>query len=254
MRFIRNFFLALYNIHAAIWFIAIMFLILPGIFLVSLFGKIRGGNMVFYFLRFWAHTWFPLVGIWFKRIRYEAEDKDPVIYVANHLSYLDAAIAVKVMRLPFRPLGKIEMVKIPAFGFIYRQSVVLVDRKDARARAQSVRTMKATLKEGVSMLVFPEGTTNYTGQPLRHFHDGAFRMAIEMETDIRPVLYVDSNHRLRAKGLLSLTPGINRVVWLPKVSVKGLTLADLPALKKQVYDMMDTELRKYHNYPSLQPA
>ena len=104
------------------------------------------------------------------------------------------------------------------------------------------------------MLVFPEGTTNYTGQPLRHFHDGAFRMAIEMETDIRPVLYVDSNHRLRAKGLLSLTPGQNRVVWLPKVSVKGLTMADLPDLKKRVYDMMDAELRKYHTYPSLQPA
>ncbi|RFS24824.1 1-acyl-sn-glycerol-3-phosphate acyltransferase [Chitinophaga silvatica] len=244
----------IYVIYAAATFLGIMFLILPPIFLASLLGKHRGGNIIFYFLRFWAHTWFPLVGMPVTR-KYECEkDKDPCIFVVNHRSYLDAAIAVKVMRLPFRPLGKIEMSKIPFFGFIYKNSVVPVDRSSAPARAKSVREMMSALKAGISILVFPEGTTNDTDQPLRPFHNGAFRMAIELQIPIKPVLYLDAGDRLPHTGLMNISPGKCRVVFLPPVPVAGLTLDDINTLKQQVYEIMDKELRKYRKYPTLQPV
>lgn len=232
-----------YIIYAAIVFLAIMFLILPPIFVASFFGKVKGGNFVFYFLRFWSHTWFPAVGIRVKRIyKCDRKDKTPYVYVVNHRSYLDAALAVQVMRLPFRPLGKIEMKKIPFFGFIYKQSVVLVDRKDAKARSRSVREMIAVIKEGISILIFPEGTTNETDQLLQPFHNGAFRIAIETQTPIQPVLYLDNGDRLHAKGF-NLNPGRCRVVYLPPVPVAGLTMENLPALKQQVFDIMERELK-----------
>ncbi|QJB35595.1 1-acyl-sn-glycerol-3-phosphate acyltransferase [Chitinophaga oryzae] len=246
----------IYVVYAAIVFLSIMFLILPPIFLASLLGKEKGGNIIFYFLRFWAHVWFPAVGMRVTR-KYDGgkeKDKEPCIYVVNHRSYLDAAIAVKVMRLPFRPLGKVEMAKIPAFGFIYKNSVVSVDRSNAAARARSVREMMSALKAGISILVFPEGTTNESNQPLRPFHNGAFRMAIEMQIPIKPVLYVDAGDRLPHTGPMHLNPGKCRVVFLPAIPVAGLTLDDINTLKQQTYDIMDRELRKYRHYPTLQPV
>lgn len=231
-----------YLVYASIVFLAIMFLILPPIFLASFLGRVKGGNIVFYFLRFWSHTWFPAVGIRVKRIyKHDKNDKTPYVYVVNHRSYLDAALAVQVMRLPFRPLGKIEMKRIPFFGYLYKQSVVMVDRSDAKARSRSVREMIAMIREGISILIFPEGTTNPTESHLQPFHNGAFRIAIETQTPIQPVLYLDNGKRLHAKGF-NLNPGICRVVYLPPVPVEGLTMNDLPTLKQQVFDIMEREL------------
>lgn len=232
-----------YMLYAAIVFLVIMFLIIPPIFLASFLGKVRGGNIVYYFLRFWSHTWFPAVGIRVKRIyKHDKKDQTPYLYVVNHRSYLDAALAVQVMRLPFRPLGKIEMNRVPAFNIIYRNAVVMVDRSNARARATSVREMITMIKQGVSILIFPEGTTNETESLLQPFHNGAFRIAIETQTPIQPVLYLDNGKRLHAKGF-NLTPGRCRVVYLPPVPVNGLTMEDLPTLKQQVFDIMERELK-----------
>jgi 1-acyl-sn-glycerol-3-phosphate acyltransferase len=235
-----------YAIYAAILFLGIMLLILPPIFLASLFGRIKGGNIIFYFLWFWSKSWFPLVGMRVKRIYKCEKNNEPCIYVVNHRSYLDAALAVGVMRLPFRPLGKIELQKIPLFGFIYKNSVVLVDRANAKARSRSVREMMNTLKEGVSILIFPEGTTNESGKPLTPFHNGAFRIAIETQTPIQPVLYLDNGARLPHIGFFKINPGRCRVVYLPPVPVKGLSMDDLPALKQQVFDIMEKELLSWN--------
>ncbi|RPE12371.1 1-acyl-sn-glycerol-3-phosphate acyltransferase [Chitinophaga lutea] len=245
-------FRALYSVYALIVWLAIMFLILPPIVLVSFLGKVKGGNIVFYFLRFWAHVWFPAVGIFVRKTWKAPKSNDPCIYLANHSSYLDAALAVKVMPLPFRPLGKSELSRIPLFGLIYSRSVVPVDRSTAKGRAQSMRDMLYMIKRNVSLLIFPEGTTNETEQPLLPFHSGAFRIAIETQTPIRPVLYVDNHARLAKIKFLSLNPGPCRVVFLPLVPVEGLTMEDVPHLKKQVRHMMEEELRKYRNYQALQ--
>ncbi|OMP80292.1 1-acyl-sn-glycerol-3-phosphate acyltransferase [[Flexibacter] sp. ATCC 35208] len=236
----------MYTIYASIMFIGIMLLILPFIFLASFSGRIRGGNIIYYFLWFWSRTWFPAVGIIVKRIyKYDRTDKTPFIYVVNHSTYLDAALAVGVMRLPFRPLGKIEMQKIPLFGFIYKHAVVPVDRSDAQARSRSVRELIATIREGVSILIFPEGTTNDTDKPLTQFHNGAFRIAIETQTPLQPILYLDCKDRMPRSKLQRLNPGRCRIVYLPPVKVAGMTMDDLPVLKQQVFDIMEKELLNY---------
>ena len=80
------------------------------------------------------------------------------------------------------------MSKVPVFGFIYRNAIVTVDRSSTGNRAKSVRILKSIIKKGISVLVFPEGTFNMTNQPLKEFYDGAFRVAIETQTPVKPVL------------------------------------------------------------------
>ncbi len=109
--------------------------------------------------------------------------------------------------------------------------------------------MKSFLEKHVSIFIFPEGTFNETPAPLKDFFDGAFRIAIETQTSIKPVLFVDTVDRLHYRGVFTLTPGDCRVVFMEEVQVEGLTLKDLPELKKKVHALMDAGLRRYRTYP-----
>jgi 1-acyl-sn-glycerol-3-phosphate acyltransferase len=172
------------------------------------------------------------------------------IFVANHISYMDIPPIVLCMHQSFRALGKYEMVKVPIFGWIYRAAVVLVDRKNAAARAKSIRALKAAIKNNVSIFIFPEGTFNETKGPLKNFYDGAFRIAIETQTPLKPILFVDTLKRLHYRSIFELTPGMNRAVYLAEVPVDGLTVADLPTLKQHVYQLMEDGLKRYIQYPT----
>lgn len=134
------------------------------------------------------------------------------------------------------------MAKVPIFGFIYKNAIVTVDRSSAENRARSVLLLKSVLKKGISVLVFPEGTFNTTHQPLKEFYDGAFRVAIETQTPIKPVLLLNSYDRLHYASIFSLNPGKSRSVFLPEVSVEGLTVKDVGMLKEKVFEMMKEEL------------
>jgi len=238
---------AIYSIYAAITFIAVMLLIFPFAIISSFFGRIRGGNMVYRLCIVWADLWFPLIGVWHKRIFEVPHDKTKqYIFVTNHISYLDAAIIPKAYRQPVRPLGKVEMSKVPVFGFIYRNAIVTVDRSSPENRASSVRVLKSIISKGISVLVFPEGTFNMGTTPLKDFYDGAFRVAIETQTPVKPVLFLDAYTRMPYESLFLMTPGKSRIVYLDEIPVNGYTLENVKELKDKVYAVMEKKLVEYN--------
>jgi len=223
-----------------------MFAVLPLVMVASLFGRMKGGNFIYRICWIWADIWMFLLGIRHKNLYETPLNKNgQYIFVANHSSYLDIPILMKAIRQPVRVLGKMEMAKIPVFGFIYRNAVVTVDRSSADNRARSVQVMKSVLKRGVSIFIFPEGTFNMGTQPLKEFYDGAFRIALETQTPIRPVIFADSMDILNNKSIFSLRPGRSRAIFLEDVPVEGLTLRDHSKLKQTVMKKMDEALRKY---------
>src|SRR5262245_47901907 len=114
MQFLFKPFQWIYCIYAFIIFISIMLLLFPFVLVAALFGLIKGGNMIYRICMLWADIWFFLVGIWHQNI-YEQRmnTNQQYIFVANHISYLDAPIIVKAIRRPIRALGKAEMSKVP---------------------------------------------------------------------------------------------------------------------------------------------
>jgi 1-acyl-sn-glycerol-3-phosphate acyltransferase len=246
MRYMLRLLQFIYVLYAAVLFLVLMIPAFLLSMLASLMGSIKGGNLIYRICTAWADTWFLLVGIIHRNI-YEVPLREgvPYIFVANHISYLDAALLVKVFRKPMRPLGKIEMAGIPLFGYIYRKAIVVVDRSDPEKRNRSVDRLKAVLRKGISILVFPEGTFNETHRPLKSFYDGAFRIAIETSTPVKPVLFLDTYDRMPYDKALGLTPGKCRAVFLEEVPVAGLTTADVGALRERVYAIMEEGLKTY---------
>jgi 1-acyl-sn-glycerol-3-phosphate acyltransferase len=110
---------------------------------------------------------------------------------------------------------------------------VSVDRSSLENRIASLRILRSILSKGISVLVFPEGTFNMTNEPLKDFYDGAFRLALETHTPIKPVLFLDTHDRMNYKTLFSLNPGRCRIVYLDEIPVTDLKIADAALLKKQ---------------------
>lgn len=229
----------LYIFYALLLFVVFMIPVFLWSLLVWPLGRIRGGNLIYNACMLWGDVWFPLVGIRHRNLFQTPIRKgQPYIFVCNHISYMDTPSIVKALRQPVRPLGKIEMTRIPIFGFIYRNAIVTVDRSSIANRARSVQALKSILKKGISILVFPEGTFNETGKPLAPFYDGAFRIAIETGTPVKPMLFLDTHNRMHYRSVFSLNPGRNRCLFLDDIQTSHLTLKDVAALKEKVRNAM----------------
>jgi 1-acyl-sn-glycerol-3-phosphate acyltransferase len=249
MKFFNRLVQIIYCVYALIWFVVIMLVVFPFILIIAVSGGIKGGNFIYKLCAFWAKWWYIMVGIHHKEIYETPHDRSrQYIFLANHISYMDIPPIVRSIHQPVRVLGKYEMVKIPVFGWIYRAAVILVDRRDAEHRAKSVRALKAALKRGISIFLFPEGTFNETTEPLKDFFDGAFRLAIENQTPIKPLLFVDTLDRMHYRGFFELTPGKCRVVFLEEVPVTGYSMKEVQVLKQKVHEMMEAGLRRYRKY------
>jgi 1-acyl-sn-glycerol-3-phosphate acyltransferase len=237
----------IYSVYAIILFVVLMLLLMPAFVAVSFFGKIKGGNLVFKICSFWADMWLPLIGIHAYAIHQaKTTEQRPCIFVANHISYMDIPMLVKTVREPIRPLAKIEMSKIPLFGFLYRNATVMVDRSSNENRAASVKNLKYFLSKTVSICIYPEGTFNTTGKPLKEFYDGAFRIAIETGTPIQPVIYPDTIKRMHYKSIFSFTPGKCRAVFLETIPVQQYSLLQIKELKQLVHQKMEAALLQYN--------
>jgi len=222
-----------------------MFLALP-------FGKEKQSEHVYFICRYWAKILYFFMGIRHSEIFEAPHDFNRAhVFVGNHNSYMDIPSIVQLKHQPIRPLGKFESSKIPLFGLIYRQAVVMVDRSDPEKRAQSLRNLKAALEKHISIFIFPEGTFSMTEDyPLKSFYNGAFKLAIEMNIPIQPILLVDSVERMHFSSILSLTPGKHRVVYLETVEVSDYTIDRMNDLKDLVFKKMDEGLRRYRKYPN----
>ena len=248
MKLITKVFRFIFSIYGFACFLFTMLLLFPVFIFATFFGKIKGGNLIYSTCRFWGDCWFFLIGVIHKNIYEAPHDRDKqYIFVSNHISYFDIPVIMKaVKKQHIRILAKSEMAKVPLFGFIYKNAVVMVDRKNASRRAKSIRVLKSILTKNISVFICPEGTFNMTNAPLKSFYDGAFRIAIETQTPVKPILFLDSYDRLNYKSIFTLSPGRSRAVYLPETLTIGLTITDLHDLKQKIYNQMEQGLIRYN--------
>lgn len=238
---------ALFSVYGFLVFGLLMLLLLPLFTICFFLGRVRGGNILYRLCRFWADAFFLLT--WIRTpVTFEGRPAPgrACVFVSNHISYLDIPMMMKAIRgRPVRILAKAEMAKIPVFGFIYRQGTVMVRRENGSKRKESLEELLDFMRLNISVFVCPEGTFNTTGQPLKNFYDGAFRVAIESQAPVCPVIFPDTRERLDNRSALSLNPGKCRAIFLPPVFTSGLTATDLPGLRQRVFDQMEAALIRH---------
>lgn len=236
----------LYTVYAMLIFTLLMLFVVPFALITALLDNRKGGILIYGACKIWAILWYALLGFSYEESYLGTHDKKkPYIFVANHSSYLDIPQLMRCMHQPVRVLGKAELSKIPLFGIIYRAAVVSVDRDSIQSKVASMLRLRKVLKEGISIFIFPEGGFNETQQPLARFYDGAFKMAIETQTAIKPILFLDTADRIPAKSLFRMSPGKCRTVYLPEIDITGYDLKQVAALKEKVFTEMEKALINY---------
>ncbi len=183
------------------------------------------------FTCFWASLYTWLNPMWPVTIR-GCEHLDPdrtVVYAANHLSLLDILVLFRLFT-PFRWVSKIEVFTIPFIGWNMRLNKYIPLR---RGDGDSVRTMLATaeqsLRDGVSLMIFPEGTRSPTGE-MRLFKPGAFELAHRVSVPVVPVVIEGTFDALPKHGFVLRGRHPIRVTVLPAVpagTVDAMSVADL---------------------------
>lgn len=238
---IKRLLVLLYTVYAGLVFTIFMFLCIPLITMVLL-PQPHGNRLSYLGLHLWAQGFRSLSGIRYEiRGRQYLKAGQSYIFTPNHTSYLDIPVLPLVAHHSFKALAKQEIGRIPVFGFLARAVTVMVNRSDAAHRKESVTKLTHALQEGTSLLVFPEGTINKTPAPLASFYDGAFRIALETQTPIVPVV-IHGASCLMPPGCLSMKPGKIRVQILPPIPTRGLPLDSLAALKETVFQKMEKEI------------
>ncbi len=214
-----------------------MILFLPGFLIPPLFGQ-RAVVVTHFFIKAWSRIFSVL-----NFIPYDIRNRDRIkrgksyIFVSNHTSFMDIPALVVTMKGQFRALAKKELLKIPVFGWIAQVMCVVVDRSSNESRRRSIENLKRILSVGISVLIFPEGTQNRTKEPLQPFYDGAFRIAVETQEPILPIVVVGAG-KLMPPGRFHIQPGKITVLVGEPIPTVGLTLAEVKDLREKVFAIM----------------
>lgn len=137
---------------------------------------------------FWSRSvlWFLLIPIKVTG-KENVDPKQSYVFVANHQSFLDVFAVYGWLPNNFKWLMKKEIRKVPFVGTACAVAGhIFVDRSNPRAALQSMDHIKKELVDGISTVIFPEGTRTKTGE-MGRFKQGAFKIAMDMGLPVVPL-------------------------------------------------------------------
>jgi 1-acyl-sn-glycerol-3-phosphate acyltransferase len=220
--FFLNGFIAVISIIFCVWAI-----------ILSIFDK-RGRLPHFYAAVPWAKIILWACGARVKVTGQEnVERYEPRIYLSNHQSYFDIFTLLAHLPADFKFVLKQELMRIPLFGFaMKRAKYIAIDREEPRKAVKSINEAANKIKEGASMLIFPEGTRSEDGK-LQPFKTGGFRLALKAGCDVVPVAITNSRN-IVPKGSLKINKGTIAMNIGTPISVKDYSKKDMDKLMAQV--------------------
>ena len=193
------------TLYISIW--VVLATVVLGAVVIVLSFFVKSGNAMHKIARLWGRSILVV-----SRIKVTVEGlanidtERPYIYMPNHQSNFDIPVLLGHLTVQFRWLAKVELFKIPIFGRAMRKAgYISIDRNNRESAFRSLEAAAAKIKNGVSVLIFPEGTRSRDGT-IRPFKKGGFVMAIESGVPIVPVV-INGTRAIMTKGKFRVNPG-----------------------------------------------
>ena len=202
----------------------------------------NGYRYVFWIAR---NVWAPFVllgmGFWVKKANAFPEEGKSFMLIANHTSYIDVMVILRLRKTPFVFVGKKELVNIPIFGFLYKRAAIMVDRSSSKSRFGVYGRAQKVIAKGYSVCIFPE--TDYIDESivLNPFKQGAFKLAIEHELPILPMVFLDCKRKFQWHTSHGFQ-GDLRAKALKIIPTSNLKETDIHNLQEKAYQIIKISL------------
>lgn len=228
------------------WFVVPFLFLFPFFFYCF---KTRNADLAFKLKRVWSKIicygsfLYPVIN--YKVKKYHLPK--PCIVVANHTSYLDIVLSTLYIDHTAVYMAKAELLKIPLFKYFFVYLDIPVNRKSMTEAHKAFMEAGKKLDEGLSVVIYPEGSISSEGN-LKPFKNGAFKLAIEKQVPVVPVVNLNNWLFLQNGGFLKSNgrPGIPRIIVGEPIETKGLTTDNINELKEKVFTFTKQELDKFH--------
>lgn len=193
--------------------------------LVTLFIT-RNSNLGHYWARLWGLVQIKATGT---RVILKNKElvnpKETYVYMANHQSWFDIFVLLAYVPGQFRWLAKEELYKIPIVGQAMRLiGYIPIDRSNRAKAFESIAKAAEKVREGVSVMIFPEGTRSINGV-LQPFKKGGFILAIQSKKPILPVS-ISGSYRVMPKRSWMVHPGTITVTFHPPIPTESYDVED----------------------------
>lgn len=198
---------------------------------------------------FWGKLW---CWLFFVKVKVNKEAEiDPstsYVFVANHQGAYDIFSIFGFLNHNFRWMMKKSITKIPLIGMACKYSEqIFVDRSSAMAMARSIIEAKKRLRNGMSIVVFPEGTRTLDGK-MSAFKKGAFKLAMDFKLPIVPLTIDGSFNILPRTSIVNIKYGkIILTIHKPIYPSKGAE--DMDSAMKETYNAIQSALPAEHQTP-----
>lgn len=243
MRFLFLIFSLLFWIYVAATCV-VLFLVALLIRLLT-FPFDRRLRLLHFFTSFWGSLYLWTNPFWPLRI----EDRDKIdrsqvyVMVSNHQSILDILV-IHALFVHFKWVSKRENARIPFIGWnVVLNQYVLFDRDSRGGSIKMMRDCRFHLDRGSSIMIFPEGTRSTSGK-LRPFKEGAFRLALQAQRPILPIVLNGTGESLPKKGFILQKRTPIRVRVLSPIHPDTFASMDPSELGRLVRDRMELALNR----------
>jgi 1-acyl-sn-glycerol-3-phosphate acyltransferase len=133
------------------------------------------------------------------------------IFMSNHESQMDPPVLIAALPVPAVFIAKQELKFVPFIGVAaWAAGVIFIDRANRERAIQSIQAAADEIRGGKSVVIFPEGTRNRTGEMLP-FKKGGFALALDAGVPIVPMATL-GGHQILPAGSLRFSPGPYTVV------------------------------------------
>lgn len=181
-----------------------------------------------------ARWWGRLIcALFFVKVKFSGlETVDPkrsYIVAANHQSMFDIFIIYGWLPHFFKWIMKAELRKIPLVGKACESAGhIFINRSNPVAARHSIERAERQLKNGVSVVIFPEGTRTFTGL-MGSFKKGAFRIATDLRLPVLPVS-INGAFDVMPRTSFVVKPETIRVTFHQPIDVTGFLPDKVPDL------------------------
>ncbi|MGN6398017.1 MAG: lysophospholipid acyltransferase family protein [Mucilaginibacter sp.] len=170
----------------------------------------------------------------------------PYIVCPNHTSNLDITAMCVLVNANCSFMGKEELKDGLVTGLFFRTVDIPVNRDSKLSSYRAFKKASERLKEGVTLIIFPEGKISDDYPPTLHeFKNGPFRLAIEHKIPVIPVSSANTWKHLWDDGTKYGTrPGVCKFRVHKPIETANLAVGDADLLKDKVYEIISSELNR----------